>query len=206
MLGIGDAIAIAIDQCTIGGGDDFFKTIAVVITELNISGEWSGIGRSGIGCWSWRRSGFRFRLRRWQWFRGWSRRRGRCWVRSGRGIRGDINGDGWQDLVVAVNDGSPRCFLQRPPESAAPLRVNLQGLPGNASAVGAQILAVEHDGQQSLHVLMAGEGYLTQRPPYVYLPEIPERLIVQWPDGQRSEHEVNSNVTGSMTLKHPALP
>ena len=118
----------------------------------------------------------------------------------------DINGDGWQDLVVAVNDGSPRCFLQRPPESPAPLRVNLQGLPGNASAVGAQILAVEHDGQQSLHVLMAGEGYLTQRPPYVYLPEIPERLIVQWPDGQRSEHEVNSNVTGSMTLKHPALP
>ena len=118
----------------------------------------------------------------------------------------DINGDGWQDLVVAVNDGSPRCFLQRPPESPAPLRVNLQGLPGNASAVGAQILAVEHDGQQSLHVLMAGEGYLTQRPPYVYLPEIPERLIVQWPDGQRSEHEVNSNVTGSMSLKHPALP
>ena len=49
MLGIGDAIAIAIDQLSIGCSDDFFEPIAVVIAGLDIGGEWSGVGRSGIG-------------------------------------------------------------------------------------------------------------------------------------------------------------
>ena len=48
LLSIGNSIAIAIDRVSVGCGDDFPESIAVVITGLDVGGSWCGISGGGF--------------------------------------------------------------------------------------------------------------------------------------------------------------
>ena len=115
----------------------------------------------------------------------------------------DINQDGWQDLVIATNDGLPRCYLQRQTDSTKPYTLLLRGLTGNEHAVGSQVIVTSQAGTRTAHVVCAGESYLTQSSPRLYLPSRPTRVTVRWPDGAHSEHTVAESEGPSLEVSHP---
>ena len=121
-------------------------------------------------------------------------------------LNGDLNGDGWQDLVITINNGAPRCFLQRPTTERKPFAVRLRGTRGNENAIGARVVAKDDSGKNAARLVSAGEGYLTQRPPTIFFSERPTELTVYWPDGNKSEHALTAQHQFSVELKHPSLP
>lgn len=115
----------------------------------------------------------------------------------------DINGDGWQDLVITCNNDTPRCFVQRASPDGKPALLKLRGLPGNENAVGAQVVTLDEDGVRTAYFVAAGEGYLTQLPAQLYLPTRPHQILVTWPDGRRSEHDTSAGNVGTIELAYP---
>jgi len=109
----------------------------------------------------------------------------------------DLNEDGWQDLVVATNNGPLRTLLHMPTSSGAlPRLLRLHGRPGNPQAIGASIEARTRSGRRVRLETRAGGGYLTQAPTVVYLMEDPSDMFVSlqvtWPSGAPQE----LNITG----------
>ena len=117
----------------------------------------------------------------------------------------DINHDGWQDLVVTLNDGSPRCFAQSPPSSKSPYVLQLLGPRGNEDGIGAHVTAIYEDGALAMRVVGAGEGYLTQLPSRLYWSQRPSQVQICWPDGRRSTHPVSAHESHYQRLAHPML-
>ena len=104
----------------------------------------------------------------------------------------DFDGDGWLDLVAAVNDGSLQTFSRKPSGRTPPLNVRLRGQPGNTEAIGARV-TVEYDGlpPQTAEV-RSGAGYLGQSSRTLtfarHSAQPPKRIEVRWPDGKTTEH------------------
>ncbi|RKY17683.1 MAG: RNA-binding protein, partial [Planctomycetota bacterium] len=114
----------------------------------------------------------------------------------------DLDGDGWPDLALSQNDGPLKLLLRRGGREAHMLAVRLQGPPGNPTGVGAR-LTLEQEGRRSqTQELSAGAGYLSQSAPVAWFglagagqQPAAARLLVRWPDGARSAHEVPPGTT-----------
>ena len=74
----------------------------------------------------------------------------------------DLNGDGWPDFVVGVNDGEPMAFENRGASKNRVVNVRLAGRPGNPTAIGARVTLTRTDGQTQTVEAYAGGGYLSQ--------------------------------------------
>ena len=104
----------------------------------------------------------------------------------------DLDQDGWQDLVVATNDGPVRTRLHAPTNSGSvPRPLRLHGRPGNPAAIGASVEATSRSGRRVRYETRAGGGYLAQAPIQVYLMEDPSDMFVSlrvtWPSGAQEE-------------------
>ncbi|MCP4192348.1 MAG: hypothetical protein GY768_17180 [Planctomycetaceae bacterium] len=117
----------------------------------------------------------------------------------------DVNQDGWQDLVVTLNNGIPRCFAQRPPSSAVPFALKLIGPNGNQDGVGTHVTAIFDGGRRAIRCMGAGEGYLTQLPARLYWSQRPNQIEVCWPDGTRSSHDIAADGSPFQQIAHPSL-
>ena len=113
----------------------------------------------------------------------------------------DLNGDGWVDFVVAVNDGHLQAFENRGRQDMRMFSVRLLGKTGNPTAVGARVTLQLGDGSTSTAEVYAGGGYLSQSTPGAGLrfglgrsAQI-ERINVVWPDGKRSSHQAHRSST-----------
>ena len=99
----------------------------------------------------------------------------------------DLNGDGWPDFVVGVNDGEPLAFENRGSPGNRPLTVRLAGKPGNPTAVGARVTLTRTDGRTRSAETGAGGGYLSQSSPLLTfgLGETNQvrAIHVRWPNG-----------------------
>ncbi|MCA9217984.1 MAG: VCBS repeat-containing protein, partial [Planctomycetales bacterium] len=108
----------------------------------------------------------------------------------------DLNADGTPDLLVAVNDGELLSFVNQ--SSARQfISVELQGLRGNRSGVGAKLTAVSSSGattSQEVTATRTSFGNPQQDPI--------QSIRVRWPDGASSNADVSSN---QVTIAHPNL-
>jgi hypothetical protein len=107
----------------------------------------------------------------------------------------DLNGDGWPDFVVGVNNGAPLAFQHAGNGSRPPLTVRLTGRPGNTKAVGASVLIEWTDGSRQRAEVSAGSGYLSQSTSDIVAGLGPGRtvkqILVTWPGPSPSTTRVS---------------
>jgi hypothetical protein len=105
---------------------------------------------------------------------------------------GDFNEDGRMDLVVMQNGAATRLYQN---QGARPgLRVRLKGPPGNPSGIGAVIRLQFPSRMGPAREIHAGSGYWSQDSivPVLGCPELPSKIHVLWPGGQRQENDIPS--------------
>ena len=108
----------------------------------------------------------------------------------------DFDRDGDYDALVGVNNAA--ATLLRNDASQDYTRIELIGVDGNRRAVGSQVSLVAKDKTVRKFELSAGEGYLSQSFPGVsvskdLLKQV-QTILVQWPDGSKSEHEPDASL------------
>jgi hypothetical protein len=121
-------------------------------------------------------------------------------------VAADINQDGWQDLLVAVNNEAPLVFLHHSRPAVPTLTVRLRGKPGNLQAIGARARLQLQSGRFQDAESYAGHGYLSQSASDLYFgldpQDPPTSLRVQWPRG----HTTSLALTKSTRLIEQAEP
>lgn len=131
---------------------------------------------------------------------------------SGIAIRGDAMAAAWvqfsgknaPDLLVSVNDGRWRAFLNRAGERFF-VTVELNGSSGNPNAVGSQIVFSDQSGRVQVAEVSAGSGYLSQGSAPVAFGKGDNfnsgEIVIHWPNGAVSKHPVgerDSEIVASM--------
>jgi hypothetical protein len=96
----------------------------------------------------------------------------------------DFDGDGRVDLVVAQHGGPTKLFQNV--RGTSGVRMRLQGLKGNPSAVGAIVRLKFAERFGPAREIHAGSGYWSQDSATLVLaaPIAPAALQIRWPDGQ----------------------
>ncbi len=99
----------------------------------------------------------------------------------------DLNGDGWPDFVVGINDDAPRAFLHGGWTNGRVLSVRLLGPRDNRTAIGARVTLWLSNGSRQTAEVSSASGYLSQSSPTLTFGlgnEQVERIDVRWPNGQ----------------------
>lgn len=101
----------------------------------------------------------------------------------------DFDHDGRLDFVVTQNGAATRLFRNR--NTAAGLRVTLQGDERNPSAIGATIRVCYGSGWGLLKEIAAGTGYWSQDAlTKIFARPGAERIEIRWPDGSVVERVI----------------
>ena len=106
---------------------------------------------------------------------------------SSRGAaRGDLDGDGDEDIVINNIDAAPTVLENRAPPRYW-LRVQLSAKSDNRQGIGARVIYEEGEFRQSRR-LRGGDSYASQSELVArfvrQIPAITARIVVRWPDGQ----------------------
>ena len=106
-------------------------------------------------------------------------------------IVADLDGDGDVDLLVGSVGGGPlRMFLNRIPTEHHKVRLELQGIASNRTAIGARV--VLHCGTKSItRDLFPANGFMGQSPAELLIgvgsATTIDRLTIRWPSGELQE-------------------
>ena len=119
----------------------------------------------------------------------------------------DLNDDNWLDFVVGVNDDQVKAFENNRTTGRQPLKVQLQGKPGNPTAVGARVTIHLDDGSKQTAQVQAGGGYLAQSTSALYFSPGPNRQIkniqTRWPNGKSTITPVTADQQ-SIAITYPS--
>ncbi len=107
----------------------------------------------------------------------------------------DFNQDGWNDLLITVNNGTIEAFEGRPHDENRKLRVTLLGPPGNPTCVGASVtVRFKNSSEMRRSEVYAGGGYLSQstsRLTFGCGPTLePKEILVRWSDGKTTTYQI----------------
>ena len=105
----------------------------------------------------------------------------------------DINGDGFSDFVIAVNDGELQAFTSVG-DGPRLKKIILRGTKGNPMAAGSKILfqSTENKERIRVHEIYQGGGYLSQSGNAHYIDSSFDSLIIYWPNGKKTEHSLSA--------------
>lgn len=110
----------------------------------------------------------------------------------------DVNNDGRPDILVTQNNDRLLAFANNN-NTGQPLAVRLKGKPGNPDAIGARVTITYSNGTKQTAEIYGGSGYLSQSTTTLFFGSEPqvkaEAVIVRWPDGSRSSHDIESPKT-----------
>lgn len=122
---------------------------------------------------------------------------------SGIAIRGDarsatsvdITGNNRPDLLVSRNSDSPQLFINNASGNFRKIRLVSKNNK-NRHGVGARLKFHFKDGTTEIQEVQAASGYLSQSTPELFISfsaQNPlEKITVQWPEGDISEHKESS--------------
>ena len=100
----------------------------------------------------------------------------------------DLNGDGWPDFVIGVNDGPVQFYENQGTSGNNNLRVRLVGWAGNPTCVGARVTVTLSNGIRQTSEVAAGGSYLSQSSPVLTFglgrEGKADRVEIRWSDGQ----------------------
>ncbi len=117
---------------------------------------------------------------------------------AARGVAfGDINNDGFVDVVINTNDG-PAVLLKNGGSTNHWFVVNTIGTKSNRDGIGAQLYLVTQDGKQQYAIVSTASSYLSASDKRVYFGlgscSTVQLLEVRWPSGLlQSFHELHSD-------------
>jgi hypothetical protein len=139
----------------------------------------------------------------------WPNRSGLVVANDAKGLATlDLNSDGSDDFVVAVNDGRFTTF-QSQTKTSNRMRLRLRGPVGNPTAIGAKVslmLSAEGPSNRQSVEVRAGGSYLSQSSPQISLPidsNSKVDLRVTWPDGIEEHRTIAAKASGIVELSHP---
>ncbi|HET7535794.1 MAG TPA: FG-GAP-like repeat-containing protein [Candidatus Didemnitutus sp.] len=111
----------------------------------------------------------------------------------------DLNNDGWADFLVTRNNATTLAFVNKSVPGRHALRVTLRGTPGNITAIGARVTLELANGATQTREIEAGSSYYSQSSAACFFgyptENPPKRLLVRWPDGATTIHDVPANAT-----------
>jgi enediyne biosynthesis protein E4 len=104
-------------------------------------------------------------------------------------VQADLDGDGWKDFIVGVNDAALEVFQRTGSATGAdPITIRLVGKVGNTSAVGSRVSVKAGEFTQTAEVY-SGSGYLSQSSAALTFARVGNeqpQIEVRWPDGKTS--------------------
>ena len=107
----------------------------------------------------------------------------------------DLNGDGWQDLLVAVNNSQMKAYESIPPAGGKIVTVDLDA--ADALKIGSLVTATLSSGKQLIFEITAGGSYLSQSSRRIrfVVPknESIREVAVRWSDGKTDMLKVVKN-------------
>ena len=117
----------------------------------------------------------------------------------------DLNHDAWPDLVASRNDQPALAILSRGLAGLRPLRIVLQGPPGNPTGIGARVTLTLADGSVRTAEVASASGYYSQSSPALFfaLPAALRAVEVRWPDGSTTQPVLPVESSGTLEIKHP---
>ncbi|MEW4567396.1 FG-GAP-like repeat-containing protein [Tautonia sp. JC769] len=129
--------------------------------------------------------------------------------RVGRGLAvGDLNNDGWLDLILVPQDGPLACFRNRP-EGHHFLTLRLEGSVSPRDATGARVEVVQGTHRQVAWRL-GGQSYLSSHDPRLHFglgtDGSPVSVEVAWPSGQVDRFRELAIDTGYLLQEGDANP
>jgi hypothetical protein len=99
----------------------------------------------------------------------------------------DLNGDGWLDVVAALNNGPLLAFTNRGQSGRRSMTVALRGRAGNLLGTGARVTVRYDNGRQMNFEIHSGSGYLSQSSNRLAFGSDAASQVkaieVRWPDG-----------------------
>ena len=112
---------------------------------------------------------------------------------------GDVNLDGWPDLVVTRLEKNAALLVNRGTPSGHSFAVKLIGAAGNPDCIGARLTVKFSDGTAQVAEIAAGSGYLSQSESLAFFGyatgHAPVAIGVAWPDGKKTSHPFLAGMT-----------
>jgi hypothetical protein len=106
----------------------------------------------------------------------------------------DLNGDGWHDVVLGMNNAPVMAYENLGSRLGQPLRVRLRGKKGNPAGIGSRVTVRLDNGLRQTAEVYAGDGYMSQSSPELSFGITNGRravgVEVRWPNGQTSSVEL----------------
>jgi hypothetical protein len=118
----------------------------------------------------------------------------------------DLNGDGWPDFVVGMNNAEPLAFENQGHHPHRMVNLRLSGKSGNPTAIGSRVTVLRTDGRVQTAEVYAGGGYRSQSSPVLAFglgtTSLVRQVRIRWPDG-RDTSEIPLPEQRMLVLRQP---